>query len=189
MNSNTNLHPNVKTLLFSENEIKERVQQIGREITKDYQGSKELVLIGILKGSFMFMSDLVRAIDLPDTLVTLDFMSISSYGASTTSSGVVKINMDLKEAIEGKDVIVVEDIVDSGLTLKHLLELLQSRKPKSLATSVLLRKKEGLKVEVPVKYIGFDIPMVFIIGYGLDFAERYRELPYLGELKEECYKH
>eukprot|EP01133_Synstelium_polycarpum_P018020 gene18020-21510_t len=183
------LHPNIKTLIYSEAQIREKVQELGKAIANDYKDSKELVLIGILKGSFMFMSDLVRAIDLPNTLVTLDFMSLSSYGLSTTSSGVVKINMDLKEAIEGKDVIVVEDIIDSGLTLKHLLELLNNRKPKSLNTTVLLRKKEGLKVEVPVKYIGFDIPNVFIVGYGLDFAERYRELGYLGELKEEAYKN
>eukprot|EP01132_Coremiostelium_polycephalum_P008352 gene8352-10258_t len=154
----------------------------------DYKNSKDLVLIGILKGSFIFMSDLVRGLDLPNTNVNLEFMSISSYGNDTSSSGVVRIIMDLRTSIEDKDVLIIEDIVDSGLTLNHLIDLLKSRKPKSLNTAVLLRKKEGLKVDVPVKYIGFDIPMVFIVGYGLDFAENYRELPYLGELKEEAYK-
>ncbi|GAM17582.1 hypothetical protein SAMD00019534_007570 [Acytostelium subglobosum LB1] len=183
-----NIHPNVKQVLYTEDDIKQRVAQMGKMIEADYKDSKELVFIGILKGSFMFMSDLVRSVHLPNTLVSLDFMSISSYGHSTSSSGVVKINMDLKESIEGKDVIVVEDIIDSGLTLKHLLGMLHDRLPRSINTCVLLRKKEGLKTDVPIKYLGFDIPMVFIIGYGLDFAERYREIPYLGELKEECYK-
>ncbi|KYQ96664.1 hypoxanthine phosphoribosyltransferase [Tieghemostelium lacteum] len=182
------IHPNVKRVLYSADDIKNRVQEIGKQITNDYKDSKDLVLIGILKGSFMFMSDLVRSINLPKTNVTLDFMAISSYGHSTNSSGVVRILMDLKSNIEGKDVIIVEDIIDSGLTLNHLVELLGSRKPNSLHTAVLLRKKDGIKIDVPCRYIGFDIPMVFIIGYGLDFAENYRELPYLGELREECYK-
>ncbi|EGC36767.1 hypoxanthine phosphoribosyltransferase, partial [Dictyostelium purpureum] len=186
--STTEIHPNVKRVIFTEAEIKDRVAQLGRQITNDYKDSKELVLVGILKGSFVFMSDLVRSIYLPNTNVTLEFMSISSYGAATSTSGVIRIMMDLRTNIEGKDVLIIEDIVDSGLTLNHLMDLLNHRKPNSLNTAVLLRKKEGLKVDVPVKYIGFDIPMVFIIGYGLDFAENYRELPYLGELKEECYK-
>ncbi|KAN0000224.1 hypothetical protein ACTFIZ_000663 [Dictyostelium cf. discoideum] len=186
--STTEIHPNVKRVIFTEKEIKERVSELGRQISQDYKDSKNLVLVGILKGSFIFMSDLVRSIHLPNTNVTSEFMSISSYGAETSSSGVIRIMMDLRTSIEGKDVLIIEDIVDSGLTLKHLMELLNHRNPNSLHTAVLLRKKEGLKVDVPVKYMGFDIPMVFIIGYGLDFAENYRELPYLGELKEECYK-
>jgi len=186
--STTEIHPNVKRVIFTESEIKEKVAELAKQINRDYKDSKNLVLIGILKGSFVFMSDLVRGIHLPNTNVSLEFMSISSYGTETSSSGIIRIIMDLRTNIEGKDVLIIEDIIDSGLTLKHLIELLHSRKPNSLETAVLLRKKEGLKTDVPVKYIGFDIPMVFIIGYGLDFAENYRELPYLGELKEECYK-
>ncbi|EGG19033.1 hypoxanthine phosphoribosyltransferase [Cavenderia fasciculata] len=183
------VHPHIKRVIFTDQQIKDRIIEVGKEITNDYKDSKELVLIGVLKGSFMYMADLVRAINLPNTHVSVDFMSISSYGHGTTSSGVVKINMDLKADIAGKDVIVVEDIIDTGLTLQSLLVNLQARNPASLQVSVLLRKKEALKVEVPCKYIGFDIPIVFIVGYGLDFAEKYRELPYLGELKEEAYKN
>jgi len=178
------LHPDVDSVLFSAEELRVRVKELGAAISKDYQHSDGLVVVGILKGSFIFMSDLIRTIDVPNVV---EFMSLSSYGNSTQSTGEVRIIMDLRTPIEGKDVLIVEDIVDTGLTLNYLLGLLSSRKAKSVSVAVLLKKKEALQVDVPVKYCGFDIPLVFVVGYGLDYAERYRSLPYVGVLKPSVY--
>jgi len=174
----------IEKVLLDEEVIRARVKELGAAISKDYKDSQGLVVVGILKGSFIFMSDLVRSIDLP---IVVEFMSLSSYGHSTQSTGEVRIIMDLRTPIEGKDVLVVEDIIDTGLTLSFLMGLLGSRKAKSISIACLLRKKEALQIDVPVKYTGFDIPLVFVVGYGLDYAERYRSLPYIGILKSSVY--
>lgn len=171
----------VARVLLTEEEIRSKVSELGAQITEVYKGSgRPLHVIVILKGATIFASDLVRAIDLP---VSLDFMAISSYGNQTKSSGVVRIVMDLDRSIEGRDVLVVEDIVDSGLTLKYLLENLRGRNPATLRTCVLLDKFERREVDVTPDFVGFQIPDEFVVGYGLDFAEKYRNLPYLGVLK------
>lgn len=177
------MHEDVQEILIDQESIARRVQELGRQITKDY-ARKEPSLICILKGASVFTADLCRQIDLP---VALDFMAISSYGTGASSSGVVRITKDLDRSIENKDVIIVEDIVDSGLTLSYLLANLGSRHPTSLRICVLLDKKERREVEVPVDYTGFVIPDHFVIGYGLDYAEKYRNLPYVGVLKPEVY--
>lgn len=174
----------VAQILFSEQKIEEKVAELGKQITKDYEG-KDLVLIGVLKGANIFMSDLMRKIDIP---VTIDFMAVSSYGLSTESSGVVKILKDLDQSIEDKHVIIIEDIIDTGLTLHYLCENLLSRKPKSLKICTLLDKPERRKVDINIDYKGFDIPDEFIIGYGIDYAEKYRNLPYVATLKREVYE-
>ena len=174
----------VKEILFDENTLIKRVEEIGKEISKDYLG-KELVLIGVLKGSVLFMSDLLKKIEIP---CTMDFMAVSSYGNSTQSSGVVRILKDLDYQIEGKDVLIVEDIIDTGVTLKYLVEYLKARKPNSLEICCLLNKQERRKVDISAKYLGFEVPDYFLVGYGLDYAEKYRNLPYIGILKEEIYK-
>jgi len=173
----------VKDILFDEAALNVRIQELGALITKDYAG-QDLLVIGILKGANMFMSDLIRKIDLP---VHIDFMAVSSYGHSTESSGVVKIIKDLDYEIEGQNVLIVEDIVDTGLTLRYLTENLASRSPKSVKICTLLDKPERRKVEIAIDYKGFDIPDVFIVGYGIDYAEKYRNLPYVASLKEEVY--
>ena len=158
--------------------------EIAREIERDYQG-KEPLLVSVLRGSFVFMADLVRSINLP---CTVDFMAVSSYGAGTASSGQVKIVKDLSEHIEGKDVIVVEDILDSGNTLNYLLKILQARHPASIRLCTLLDKPSRRVKPVELHYSGFSIPDYFVVGYGLDFAERYRNLPYIGVLKPCVYE-
>lgn len=173
----------VERILLSEETIKERVKELGEIISKDYEG-KELVLVGVLKGSVVFMADLARAIKTP---MRLDFMSCSSYGNSTKSSGAVRILKDLDRPIEGKDVLVVEDIVDTGTTLKYLLENLKARKAASVKLVTLLNKPSRRKVDVNIDYNGFDVPDEFVVGYGLDYAELYRNLPYIGVLKESVY--
>jgi hypoxanthine phosphoribosyltransferase len=173
--------------LISAEAISARVAELGAQITKDYAaraGSNDVVVIGVLKGSVIFLADLVRQIAAP---IFVEFIGISSYGDATVSSGVVQITQDLSRPIEGKHVIVVEDIVDSGLTLSWLLKYLESRTAASVEVVALLRKPDAIKVQVPVKYVGFDIPSEFVVGYGLDFAERYRELPYVGVLKSAVY--
>ncbi len=165
-------------VLLSEEEVDKRIQEIGDQITKDYAG-KRVHLVCILKGGSFFMCELAKRIDLN---VSLDFMSVSSYGGDTKSSGVVKIVKDLDESLEGKDVIVVEDIVDSGRTLSYLLELLMDRKPASLKLCTLLDKPDRRVVDVDVQYTGFKIPDVFVVGYGLDYDQVYRNLPYIGEV-------
>lgn len=174
----------LKEILLDENKIKEKVVELGKRITQDYEG-KELVLVGVLKGSVMFMSDLMKTIEIP---CCMDFMAVSSYGAATESSGIVRILKDLDYPIEGKDILIVEDIIDSGITLKYLLEYLKARKPSSIEVACLLNKPERRRVEIEVKYLGFEVPDHFLVGYGLDYAERYRNLPCIGILKEEVYK-
>ena len=170
------LEKDIQEILFTEEQLKNRVGEIARQIEADYAG-KEIMLISVLRGSFIFMADLCRAIDLP---CTLDFMSVSSYGTGTTSSGQVQITKDLSEDITGRHVIVVEDIVDSGRTLSYLLENLKSRKPKSLKLCTLLDKPERRVTDVHVDYTGFEIPDEFVVGYGLDYMQHYRNLPYVG---------
>jgi len=174
----------IKSVLYSEEVLAAKVQEIGEKITADYLG-KDLLVIGVLKGANIFLGDLVRKIDLP---VQLDFIAASSYGASTESSGVVRILKDLDYSIEGKHVLIVEDIIDTGLTLHYLLDNFNSRNPESLAVCTLLDKPERRKVNIDVAYVGFDIPDEFIVGYGIDYAERYRNLPYIATLKPEVYE-
>ncbi len=173
----------IEKILFTEEELKQRVKELGAQITADYQ-DKEIVLITVLRGSYIFMADLSRAIDRP---CIIDFMSVSSYGKGTVSSGQVKIIKDLSENIEGKDVIVVEDILDSGNTLSNLLELLVTRKPASVRLCTLLDKPERRVKDISADYCGFTIPDAFVVGYGLDYAEKYRNLPYVGILKPSVY--
>ena len=178
------LEQDIERVLFTEEALRTRVQELAKQIDRDYAG-REPILISVLRGSFVFMADLVRSITLP---CTLDFMAVSSYGAGTTSSGQVKITKDLSESIEGKDVIVVEDILDSGLTLKYLMKNLESRKPASLEVAAFLWKDVEDRVSaITPKYVGTHCPDAFVVGYGLDYAERYRNLPYLGILKPEVY--
>jgi len=171
-----------KTLL-SQEQLKQRIEELGQEITRDYAG-KEILMIGILRGAVIFMADLSRAIKVP---VAIDFMAVSSYGMSTASSGVVKIIKDLDEDVEGKEVLIVEDIIDSGLTLNYLIDYIKSRNPRSVKICTLLNKPDRRKVEVPIAYNGFTIPDYFVVGYGLDYAEKYRNLPFIGVLKPEVY--
>ena len=177
------LDNDVERVLFYEEELKNRVAEIAAQIDKDYAG-KEPVLISVLRGSFVFMADLVRQIHVP---CTVDFMAVSSYGAGTSSSGQVKIVKDLSEQIEGKDLIVVEDILDSGNTLSYLLKLLQARKPASVRLCTLLDKPSRRVKPVELHYSGFTIPDFFVVGYGLDYDEKYRNLPYIGVLKPSVY--
>lgn len=174
----------ISAVLFDEYKIQTRIREIGLEISNEYQGTMP-VMIGILKGGFIFLADLIRSITIP---VELDFLAISSYGAGTSSSGVVKIRKDIDIDISGRDVIVVEDIVDSGLSLEYIKDYLWQHKPASLKTCVLLDKPEAHKLEVSFDYVGFNIKNEFVVGYGLDFAEKYRNLPYIGILKEELYQ-
>lgn len=167
-------------VMISEEEIDKKIRYLGEQISKDYAG-KDVHLICILKGSVFFTCELAKRITIP---VTMDFMSVSSYGDSTTSSGVVKIVKDLDENIEDKDVIVIEDIIDTGRTLSYLLEILKSRKPASLALCTLLDKPERRTHEVEVDYTGFQVPDEFVVGYGLDYAQKYRNLPYIGVVEQ-----
>jgi hypoxanthine phosphoribosyltransferase len=183
------MHPAISKILILEETIQKRVQELGLQITKDYQDKESLICIGILNGAFMFTSDLVKHINLPTTTcMTLDFLSASSYGDTTTTSGTVKLLLDLRKDIKGKHVLIIEDIVDTGLTLTYLIKLLKQRKPASLKVCTLL-VKEHQEVKVHVDYFGFNISKdAFVIGYGLDFAEQFRNLPYIGILDEKFYK-
>ncbi len=167
-------------VLISEEEVRKRISEIGAQISKDYAG-KEIHVICILKGGVFFMCELVKHITVP---VTHDFMSVSSYGDGTVSSGRIKIVKDLDDSIEGKEVLIVEDIIDSGRTLHHLLQLLRARNPKSIRLCTLLDKPDRRVIEVPVEYTGFSIPDLFVVGYGLDYAQHYRNLPYIGVVEE-----
>jgi hypoxanthine phosphoribosyltransferase len=169
-----------ETLIDAET-LQERIRELGEEISRDYEG-RDLLLVGVLKGAVFFMADLMRELTVP---CEIDFMAISSYGAQTDSSGVVRILKDLDLNIAGRHVLVVEDIIDSGLTLSYLMRNLKARKPASLEICALLTKPERREIDVPVRYVGFEIPNKFVIGYGLDFAERYRNLPYVGVLDPE----
>ncbi len=173
----------IEKVLISEREIQAKLEDMGAQITRDYEG-RSLLLVGVLKGAFVVMADLSRNIQLP---LQFDFMAVSSYGAATKTSGVVRILKDLDHDLKDRDVLVVEDIVDSGLTLKYLLKNLAGRKPASLEVAALLRKQGIQQVELDLRYVGFEIPNEFVVGYGLDFAEKYRNLPYIGTLKPSAY--
>jgi hypoxanthine phosphoribosyltransferase len=175
--------PDIDRILITSDEIDEKLARMGEHITTDYAG-RPLLLVGVLKGAFVVMADLARHVRLP---LEFDFMAVSSYGAATKTSGVVRILKDLDHDLEGLDVLVVEDIVDSGLTLKYLLKNLAARQPRSLEVAALLRKEGIQQVPLDLRYIGFDIPNVFVVGYGLDYGERYRNLPYIATLRPEAY--
>ena len=173
----------VQEILFSEEQLRQRVQELGAQITKDYAG-KAPVLASVLRGSYIFMADLTRAIQLP---IHVDFMAVSSCGSGTKSSGQVQITKDLSDDIEGRDLIIVEDILDSGNTLYYLMQILQARAPASIRLCTLLDKPERRTKPITADYCGFSIPDAFVVGYGLDYAEKYRNLPYIGILKPEVY--
>ncbi len=181
----------IADVLITEQQIRDKTAELAKQVGADYRErcpgdgrDSDLLLVGVLKGAVMFMTDLARALPLP---VQLEFMAVSSYGSATSSSGVVRILKDLDRDIAGRHVLIVEDIIDSGLTLSWLLRNLQSRQPASLEVCALLRKPDAVKVDVPVRYVGFDIPNEFVVGYGLDYAERYRDLPYIGTLNPAVY--
>src|SRR5436189_70139 len=179
-----NIRDDIDHILVTEAQIREEIGRMGRQLTQDYTG-KDLLLVGVLRGAIMFIVDLARAIDLP---LTMDFMAVASYGASTQTSDIVRILKDLDSSIEGKHVLVVEDIVDSGLTLNYILETLRNRNPASLRVCALLNKGERRRVDVPIDYVCFNIPDEFVVGYGLDFNKIYRNLPFVGVLKPETYE-
>lgn len=178
------MEKDVKEVLIDQEKLQKRIKELGQEISKDYKG-RDLLLICVLKGAVLFMADLAQNIDIP---LEMDFMAVSSYGNSTQSSGVVKIVKDLDSSIENKDLLIIEDIVDSGLTLSYLMELFKNRGVKSIKVCSLLEKPTKRIAKLHIDYIGFQVPDEFVIGYGLDFAEKYRNLPYIGVLKEEVYK-
>ena len=178
----TNLHPDLARVLISREDIQSRVRELADEISNDYRQVERLYIIGILKGAFIFLADLTREISVPHIV---DFMALSSYG-KTTTTGAVRILMDLREPIEGQEVLVVEDIVDSGHTLNYLYQVLRGRKPASIHTCALVRKKRD-NLNVQVDYLGFEIPDVWVVGYGLDYADRFRTLPFVAELKPAAY--
>jgi hypoxanthine phosphoribosyltransferase len=178
------LDADIDAVLVTADQISAKISELAKQIDQDY-ADREPLLVGVLKGAVMFMSDLARAMSRPSTM---EFMAVSSYGSSTTSSGVVRILKDLDRDISGQHVVIVEDIIDSGLTLSWLLKNLHSRNPASVRVVALLRKPDAIKVDVTVEYVGFDIPNEFIVGYGLDYAERYRDLPYIGRLRPSVYE-
>lgn len=173
----------IKEVLFTESEIQEKVRLLGSSISQDYQG-REPLLVNVLKGGVIFLADLIRSITIP---INLDFMAISSYGPSTETFGIVKLVKDLEESVSGKDVLVVEDIIDTGLTLSYLLRNLETRNPRSLKICTLLDKSVRRIPDIPIHYKGFDVPDVFVVGYGLDYEQKYRNLPFIGILKKEVY--
>jgi hypoxanthine phosphoribosyltransferase len=185
--SASELYPgDIKSVLVSEDRIQARTGELAAEVGRDYASTQQdLLLVTVLKGAVMFVTDLARAIPVP---TQLEFMAVSSYGSSTSSSGVVRILKDLDRDIAGRDVLIVEDIVDSGLTLSWLLRNLATRGPKSLRVCTLLRKPDAVRTDVEIAYVGFDIPNEFVVGYGLDYAERYRDLPYIGTLEPKVYE-
>jgi hypoxanthine phosphoribosyltransferase len=174
--------PAIGEILVQADDIEHRVRQLGEEITRDYEG-RDLIVVGVLKGAIFFLTDLMRRIDIP---CEVDFMAVASYGSATESSGVVRIIKDLETPIEDRHVLIVEDIVDSGLTLQYLLRSLEARRPASLEVCALLTKPARRKVELPARYVGFEIPDRFAIGYGLDHAERYRNLPFVAALSDSA---
>lgn len=180
------LEADIQYVMINETQLQERVRAMAQEIAADYVDESDLLLICVLKGGYIFLGDLSRALNRPHEL---DFMGVSSYGARTESSGEVRIVMDLKEPIAGRNVLIVEDIIDSGRTLDYMRRNLLSRSPKSLRIVTLLNKPSRRAIEVQVDYVGFDIPDEFVVGYGLDFAELYRNLPYVGVLKQELFAH
>src|SRR5215468_10454236 len=178
------LDDDIEAVIVTADQIAEKTAELAKVIDADY-ADREPLLVGVLKGAAMFLSDLALALERPSTM---EFMAASSYGSSTTSSGVVRILKDLDRDIAGQHVLIVEDIIDSGLTLSWLLKNLHSRNPASVRVVALLRKPDAIKVEVTVEYVGFDIPNEFVVGYGLDYAERYRDLPYIGRLRPSVYE-
>ena len=178
----------IASVLITEDAVREKIAELAEQVGKDYADvcapPDDLLLVGVLKGAVMFMTDIARALPLP---VQLEFMAVSSYGSATSSSGVVRILKDLDRDIAGRHALIIEDIIDSGLTLSWLLKNLESRQPASLEVCTLLRKPDAVTIEVPVRYIGFDIPNEFVVGYGLDYAERYRDLPFIGTLNPAVY--
>ncbi|MDD4047184.1 MAG: hypoxanthine phosphoribosyltransferase [Tissierellia bacterium] len=178
------MNKDIKKVLIEKNELQSKVAELGAKISVDYKG-KDLLIVCVLKGAVVFASDLMREIQLP---LDIDFMAISSYGANTKSSGVVRILKDLNTGIEGRHVLIVEDIIDSGLTLAYLVENLKSRHPASVEICTILDKRERRTAELYIKYTGFIVPDEFVVGYGLDYAEKYRNLPYIAVLKEEVYQ-
>lgn len=174
----------IQQVLISQAELHDCVQALGKTITLDYQG-RDLVCIAVLKGAMIFFADLVRAVDLP---LTVDFMCVSSYGAGQLSSGKVRILKDLEESIAGKHVLIIEDIIDTGLTLDYLLRYLSGQRPTDLSICVLLNKPLRRRVDLPIKYKGFDLPETFVVGYGLDYQGRYRNLPFIGALRPEVFQ-
>lgn len=181
------MHNDIAKVLFTEEEIAERVSELGRAITQDYAevAHEGIVLISVLRGAAIFMADLARAVELP---LEMDYMALSSYGKGACSSGEVRVLKDLTSDVKGRHVIVAEDILDSGLTLKYLMKNLSSRNPASIEIATFLRKNTCEQVEISCKYVGFECPNEFIVGYGLDYAERYRNVPYVGILKREMYE-
>jgi len=177
------MEQDIEEILVSEEELKKKVSQLGKQLSKDYKGLNPL-FVGILKGAVPFMSDLVRQIKIP---IEIDYMDVTSYGKAASSSGVVRILKDLDTSVTGRHVLIVEDIVDTGLTLSYLVKLLEGRNPASVKTIVLLDKKECRTVDFEPDYHGFVVPNKFAVGYGMDYAERYRNLPYVGVLKREVY--
>ena len=180
---NDNMHEDILRVLLTEEELRAKVQELGRQITQDYRGGS-LMLVTVLTGAVVFLADLMRAIDVP---AEIDFMVVSSYGSGVKSSGVVKIVKDLDVPIKGRDILIVEDILDSGMTLSYLKELLESREPRSIRIATLLDKPARRKVDLQADYVGYAVPDEFVVGYGLDYDEKYRNLPYIGILKPEVY--
>ncbi len=179
----TDLHRDIEAVLLTEEQIQRRVAELGAQISKDYEG-KELHLIGVLRGAVMFLADLMRSLSIP---CSCDFIAISSYGMDTKSTGVVRILKDLDDSIQGRHVLIVEDIVDTGLTLNYILNLIRARNPASVRVCALLDKPERRIVPVTIHYVGFTIPNRFVVGYGLDYRQQYRNLPYIGVLRPEIY--
>lgn len=184
LNTTPSLYDDVAEVLISEEQIQRRVAELGARICRDFAG-EQILVIAVLKGALLFLADLMRHIDLP---LAVDFLAVSSYGAGTASSGVVRILKDLDETITNRHVIIVEDIVDSGRTLDYLLRMLRQRNPATLHVCTLLDKLDRREIEVPIDYVGFEVPDAFVVGYGLDYAEHYRQLPFIGVLKPEIYE-
>jgi hypoxanthine phosphoribosyltransferase len=179
----TEFAPDIDEILITGDQIQAKIRELGEQITRDYEG-RDLLLVGVLKGAFVLMADISRHVRLP---LHFDFMAVSSYGVATKTSGVVRILKDLDHEIEGQDVLIIEDIVDSGLTLGYLLRNLRTRRPASLEVCSLLQKSGAQQVPLDIKYRGFEIPPIFVVGYGLDYGEKYRNLPYIATLKPEVY--
>jgi len=177
----------IDRVIVTDEQIRDKIEELAKTVAADHSEAESILLVGVLKGAVMFMADFARALGRYGPPVELEFMAVSSYGQGTSSSGVVRILKDLDRDIAGRHVIVVEDIVDSGLTLSWLLRYLESREASSVEVVALLRKPDAVKVNVPVRYVGFDIPSEFVVGYGLDYSERYREVPYVGVLRENVY--
>ena len=181
----TEMDQDILKVLITEEELRECVKKLGEQISRDYQG-KNLLMVSVLKGSVVFMSDLMRSITIP---AQIDFMSVSSYGSGVKTSGVVKIIKDLDQQLEGKDLLIVEDILDSGMTLSYLSQLLRARNPRSIRIATLLDKPERRTADIQADYYGFRVPDAFVVGYGLDYSEKYRNLPYIGVLKRYGYSN